>query len=254
LAGEAVTRCTGVACPAQIKERIQHFASRGGMDMEGLGPALVDQLVERDLVSDAADMYSLTHEQLASLERMAEKSAANVIQAIEDSKGRSLDRLLFALGIRHVGEHVADILASQFASLEDIRRASVEQLAQIEGIGPVIAESIALFFRQKQTKALLAKLCKAGVMPAPRKAVAQAKEEPLSGKTFVLTGELSGYTRPQAEELVRSLGGRATSSVSRKTDYVVVGESPGSKYDKALKLGVTILDEDAFRKLIEEAQ
>jgi len=253
LPGEAVTRCTGIACPAQIKERILHFASRGGMDIEGLGPALVDQLVERNLIHDPADLYFLTHDQLAALDRMADKSAANVIAAIENSKGRPFDRLLAALGIRHVGQHVADVLAANFGGLGDIQGASQEQLAGIEGIGPVIAESIAVFFRQAQTKTHIAKLRKAGVVPAPRARSAPAAG-PFSGKTFVFTGELSGYAREQAEELVRGLGGRASSSVSKKTSYVVVGESPGSKHDKAQRLGVTILDEGAFRELIEKAK
>jgi DNA ligase (NAD+) len=267
LPGEAVTRCTGIACPAQIKERILHFASRGGMDIEGLGPALVDQLVERNLIHDPADLYFLTHDQLAALDRMADKSAANVIAAIENSKGRPFDRLLAALGIRHVGQHVADVLAANFGGLGDIQGASQEQLAGIEGIGPVIAESIAVFFRQAQTKTLIAKLRKAGVavgrasrpptqlISQPRRLRHQAPAAGLlSGKTFVFTGELSGYTREQAEELVRGLGGRASSSVSKKTSYVVVGESPGSKHDKAQRLGVTILDEGAFRELIEKAK
>jgi len=263
LPGEAVTRCTGIACPAQIKERILHFASRGAMDIEGLGPALVDQLVERGLIHDPADLYFLTHDQLAALDRMADKSAANVIAAIENSKRRPFDRLLTALGIRHVGQHVADVLAANFGSLGDIQAASkggqASSLPHIEGIGPVIAESIAVFFRQAQTKTLIAKLRKAGVVPAPRARSALAAggarpAGPLSGKTFVFTGELSGYTREQAEELVRRLGGRASSSVSKQTDYVVVGESPGSKHDKAQRLGVTILDESAFRELIEHGR
>ena len=252
LPGEAVTRCTGIACPAQVKERILHFASRGGMDLEGLGPALVEQLVEGGLVRDPADLYFVTDEQLVGLERMADKSAANVIAAIAGSKRRPLDRLLYALGMRHVGGHVAGVLAANFARLEEIQGASQEQLAQIEGIGPVIAESIAVFFRQRQTKALLVKLRQAGVMPPPR-APAAAGASPLAGKTFVFTGELSGCTREQAQERVRSLGGRAVASVSKRTDYVVAGESPGSKYDQARRLGVTILDEDEFRKLVERA-
>jgi DNA ligase (NAD+) len=254
LPGEAVTRCTGVACPAQLKQRIFHFGARGGMDIEGLGEALVDQLVESGLVKDPADLYFLTKQQLVSLERMGEKSASNVLAAIAASKRRPLDRLLNALGIPHVGEHVADVLAAHFASLEEIAQAPAELLAGIEGIGPVIAQSIAVFFRQDQTKRLTHKLRRAGVAPPPRKPVAAAAAVgPLSGKIFVFTGELAAYTREGAQELVRSLGGRAASSVSKKTDYVVVGESPGSKYQKAQELGVTVLDEAAFRKLIEQA-
>ena len=255
LPGEAVTRCTGIACPAQLKQRIFHFGARGGMDIEGLGEALVDQLVERRLVADPADTYSLTKQRLMSLERMGEKSASNLLAAIEASKQRPLDRLLNALGIPHVGEHVADVLAADFASLEEIARVPAERLAEIEGIGPVIAQSIATFFRQDQTKRLIQKLRGAGVAPPPRKpAAAAAAAGALSGKAFVFTGELTGYTREGAEELVRSLGARAASSVSKKTDYVVVGESPGSKYQKARELGVTILDEAAFRKLMAQAK
>jgi len=253
LPGEAVTRCTGIACPAQIKQRIYHFASRGGMDIEGVGEVLVDQVVERGLVKDPADIYFVTSEQLLSLERMGEKSASNLLQAIEGSKRRPLDRLLNGLGIPHVGQHVADVLAAAYASLEEIQRASAEELSQIEGIGPVIAEAIAVFFRQEQTKTLMEKLRGAGVVPAPRaRRAAKVTEGPLAGKAFVFTGELSGYTREEAEDLVRSLGGRAASSVSKKTDYVVAGESPGSKLAKAQQLGVTILDEPAFRKLITQ--
>ena len=250
LPGEAVTRCTGIACPAQIKQRIYHFASRGGMDIEGVGEVLVDQVVERGLVKDPADIYFVTNEQLLSLERMGEKSASNLLHAIEGSKRRPLDRLLNGLGIPHVGQHVADVLAANYASLEDIQRASAEELSQIEGIGPVIAEAIAVFFRQEQTKTLIDRLRRAEVVPAPRaRPAAKATEGPLAGKTFVFTGELSGYTREEAEDLVRSLGGRAASSVSKKTDYVVAGESPGSKLAKAQQLGVPILDEPAFRNL-----
>ncbi|UCH35979.1 MAG: NAD-dependent DNA ligase LigA [Armatimonadota bacterium] len=253
LPDEAVTRCTGIACPAQLKQRIFFFGSRGAMDIEGMGEVLVDQLVERGLVKDPADIYFLTQEQVASLDRMAEKSASNVIAAIEGSKRRPLNRLLRALGIPHVGGTVADVVAASFAGLEEIRKASVEELSDIEGIGPVIAESIAVFFRQEQTKVLMKKLRKAGVVPEPRAQSPPVTEGPLVGKSVVFTGELSGYTREEAEELVRRLGGRATSSVSKKTDYVVVGENPGSKHDKAQQLGVTILDEDGFRRLVKRS-
>jgi len=252
LPDEAVTRCTGIACPAQIKQRIYHFGSRGGMDIEGLGEAMVDQLVERALVRDPADIYFLTKEQLLSLERMGDKSATNLLSAIAGSKRQPLDRLLFALGIPHVGAHVAEVLASRFSSLEDIQRASAEELSEIEGIGPVIAQSIAVFFRQEQTAQVMEKLRRAGVAPPARRRAAAPAKGPLAGKSFVFTGELTGFTREEAEELVRRRGGRASSSVSKKTDYVVVGESPGSKYQKAQDLGVTIIDEAAFRRLIEK--
>jgi DNA ligase (NAD+) len=251
--GEAVARCSNPNCPAQLKETIRHFATRTAMDIEGLGPALVDQLVDRELVKDPADLYTLTHDQVTGLERMAEKSAANVIAAIEGSKGRPLNRLIYALGIRHVGETVADLLARHFGSLEAFRQASEEALGKIAGIGPVIAASIAAFLRQQQTKRVLDKLVAQGVVPrgAPRR---PAGPQPLEGKAFVFTGELAGLTRADAEEWVRRLGGAASSSLSRKTDYLVVGESPGSKLDRARELGVATLTEDEFRDLMRKAE
>ena len=251
--GEAVARCSNPNCPAQLKETIRHFAARTAMDIEGLGPALVDQLVDCELVKDPADLYALSHDQVAGLERMAAKSAANVIAAIEGSKGRPLNRLIYALGIRHVGETVADLLARHFGSLEAFRQASEEALGKIAGIGPVIAASIAAFLRQQQTKRVLDKLVAQGVVPrgAPRR---PAGPQPLEGKAFVFTGELAGLTRADAEEWVRRLGGAASSSLSRKTDYVVVGESPGSKLDRARELGVATLSEDEFRDLMRKAE
>jgi len=228
------------------------------MDIEGLGPALVDQLVEGGRVKDPADLYSLTREEVAGLERMAEKSAANVIVAIEGSRGRPLDRLIYALGIRHVGAHVADILAKHFGSLDALVETSrdkdgEEKLSQIEGVGKVIAASIAAFFRQKQTGAMLAKFEERGVAPkaAPRRRV---EAQPLAGKAFVFTGELAGLKRAEAEEWVQRLGGRVSSSVSKKMDYVVVGEAPGSKLDRARELGVTTLTEDEFRGLMGKTE
>ena len=251
--GEAVARCSNPNCPAQLKETIRHFATRTAMDIEGLGPALVDQLVDCELVKDPADLYALSHDQVAGLERMAAKSAANVIAAIEGSKGRPLNRLIYALGIRHVGETVADLLARHFGSLEAFRQASEEALGKIAGIGPVIAASIAAFLRQQQTKRVLDKLVAQGVVPrgAPRR---PAGPQPLEGKAFVFTGELAGLTRADAEEWVRRLGGAASSSLSRKTDYLVVGESPGSKLDRARELGVATLSEDEFRDLMRKAE
>jgi DNA ligase (NAD+) len=246
--GEAVARCTGVACPAQINAHIEHFASRGAMDIDGLGPAIISQLTERGLVRDPADLYYLKQEELVSLERMADKSAANLVAAIEASKRRPLSRLVYALGIRHVGDHVAAVLAHHFGSLERLRRASEEELSEVPEIGPVIAASVAAFFRQEQTETMLAKLEKAGVKPeAP--AVVEA-EQPLAGATFVFTGTLS-IPRAEAEQMVARLGGRATSSVGKTTDYVVAGDDPGSKLDKAKKLGVTVLDESQFHDLVK---
>ncbi|KPJ63506.1 aromatic ring-opening dioxygenase LigA [candidate division KD3-62 bacterium DG_56] len=245
--GEAVARCTGVACSAQINGRIQHFASRAAMDIDGLGPAIANQLIERGLVRDPADLYYVKKEHLLDLERMADKSASNLLAAIEASKRRPLSRLIYGLGIRHVGDHVADVLAEHFGSLERLRGASEQELSDVPEVGPVIAASVAAFFRQRQTAAMLKKLADAGVT-AEAPAV-PAGDRPLEGKTFVFTGVLS-MPRAEAERIITRLGARATSSVSKTTDFVVVGEEPGSKYEKAKKLGITILEEQQFQDLV----
>jgi len=242
--GEAVSRCTGVACPAQLVEHLLHWGSRRAMDIEGLGPALVTQLVASGRVRDAADLYALTRQDLLALERFAEKSAANILAAITESKARPLDRLIYALGIRHVGEHVAGLLAARFGSLEALAQAGEQELADTPGIGPVIAGSIHVFFRQEQTQRLLEKLREAGVQPqAP---AAAAGPGFFTAKTVVFTGALQELPREEAEALVERQGGKAASSVSRKTDFVVVGESAGSKYDQARELGVPTLTEAEF--------
>lgn len=248
LEGEVAVRCINVDCPAQLKRRIEHFASRSAMDIEGLGEALVEQLVDRGLVSDLADIYYLDKEQLLTLERMGEKSASNLLAAIERSKQAGLARLLHGLGIQHVGEKVARLLAERYGSIERIASASPEELSSIEGIGPVVAESIALFFRQERVKRLLERLAAAGVVMESRGT--RPSEGPLSGKTFVLTGTLGSMSRSEAQKLIESLGGRVASSVSGKTDYLVVGESPGSKLDKARKLGVPAISEEEFLRLV----
>jgi len=247
--GEAVRRCTGIACPAQIVQRMIHFFSRGALDAEGVGPALILQCVQRGLVHDPADFFFLTKEQLKGLERMAEKSAQNVLNSIEKSKRPPLPRLIYALGIRHVGDHVAEVLARQFGSLDPLAEASEEELSATPEIGPVIAQSVAVFFQQKQTKELLEKLHKAGVEAQAVSAPAVVAGGPFAGKTVVFTGTLN-MPRPEAEAIVKSQGGRAASTVSKSTGYVVVGESPGSKGEKARKLGVTVLTEEEFRKMI----
>lgn len=255
--GEAVARCTGVACPAQLKELIRHFASRGAMDIEHMGPSLIDQLVERGLVRDYADIYSLKKQELLGLERMADKSAQNVLDAIEASKRRPLPKVIFGLGIRHVGEHVAEILAEHFGSLERLEKAPKEEIAAVPGVGPVIAESVAQFFSQSQTKRVLDKLREAGVAPqaleAPAGAGRPGAGKPLAGKTFVFTGTLQAWARADAEALVKKLGAKAASSVSKNTDYVVAGEAAGSKHEKARALGVTVLDEEGFKRLLSDA-
>ena len=246
---EAVARCTGIACPAQVKERIRHFASRNAMDIEGLGAALVEQLVDTGLVADPGDLYFLKEkkDQLVSLERMAEKSASNLLAAIEASKSRPLDRLIFALGIRHVGATVARALAERFRDLDALASATEDEIAATPGVGPTIARSVVTFFQQEFTRTLIQKLKAAGVnLKAETEAPAQ---RPLEGKSFVFTGALATMTRGEAERLVAQLGGRPSSSVSKATSYVVAGENAGSKLDKARQLGVPVLTEQEFRRM-----
>jgi DNA ligase (NAD+) len=248
---EVAVRCENPSCPAQVKRRIRHFAGREAMDIENLGTQITDQLVEKGLVRDYADLYSLTVPAVAELERMAEKSAHNLVEAIGASKSRPLGALIFALGIRHVGVTGAGLLAQKYESLDAIIRAPEGELRDIHEIGPVVAASISAFFANAQVKSVLARLKKAGVnMKRTR------EEEPVSnafaGKTFVFTGEMESMSRPQAEELVRKMGGKAASSVSRLTTFVVAGPGAGSKLDKAKKLGITILDESAFKKMVDK--
>jgi DNA ligase (NAD+) len=244
--GEVAYRCENLSCPARIKESIRHFASRRAMDIEGLGEKLVDQLVETGLVRKLSDIYRLKKEDLVNLERMGEKSAQNLLEQIERSKNAGLARLIFALGIRYVGEHLAQVLAQHFPSLEALSNATYEELIQIPEIGPRIAQSIVDFFRNEENRKLIQELKELGVKTEAEK----PKEGPLSGKTFVFTGTLSAFPREEARRLVESLGGRVASSVSRKVDYVVVGADPGEKLRKAQELGITILTEEEFRKLV----
>ena len=246
LPDEAAHRCTNSACPAQVKERIRYFASKNAMDIDGLGVKLVSQLVEKGLVKDVGDLYSLTKEQLASLDRMAEKSADNLLRALEDSKGKDPARVLCALGIKHVGEHVARVLIDHFRSIDGLASASAEELESVPGIGPEVAGSVADFFSHEENRKILEKLRRAGL----RFEVEGEVEKPLSGKKFVFTGALSSMARSEAEELVRSLGGEASGSVSGRTDYVVVGENPGSKLERARRLGVRTITEQEFLKMV----
>jgi DNA ligase (NAD+) len=247
--GEAMSRCTNAACPAQVYERVRHFASRGAMDIEGLGDVMAGELTSRGIVHDIGDVYALDAKKLALVPRTGEKSIAKLLESIERSKQRGLARLLAGLGIRLVGEQTAQILADDFGSIEAIGAASEEELQQSAGIGPELAASVALFFKQKANQAMLDRLRKAGVgMTAPKRARAAAG--PLKDKTFVLTGTLANLTREAATEMIEAAGGKVTGSVSKKTDYVVAGESPGSKLAKAEKLGVTILDEEGLRTLL----
>lgn len=249
--GEAVARCSGgLYCAAQRKEAIKHFASRRAMDIEGLGDKLVEQLVEQGLVEDVADLYALTAEQLAGLERMGEKSAANLVAALEKSKDTRLERFLFALGIREVGEATARILAREFGDLEALMQVDEARLERIRDVGPVVAQHIAAFFRQSHNREVIDKLCAAGIH-WPAVEVAAPEEQILAGKTFVLTGTLVGMTRDQAKERLQALGAKVSGSVSKKTDYVVAGAEAGSKLAKAEELGVTVLDEAQLLALLQ---
>jgi DNA ligase (NAD+) len=250
--GEAYWRCMNTACPAQLKERLRHFGSRRAMDIEHLGEAVLEQLVDRGLVKDFADLYRLTVPQLAELERLAEKSAQNLVGAIEGSKRRGLARLLNALGIRMVGERVARLLAMRFGSLDRLAAASEDALAETHGIGPTIAASVRKFFDDESNRRILDDLGRLGVDLTERMATADGPK-PLAGKTLVITGTLASLSREAARELVEALGGRVTSSVTRKTDYVVVGEAPGGKAEDARRLGVPVLDEAAFHELTGRA-
>jgi DNA ligase (NAD+) len=245
--GEVVSRCTNSACPARLKEGILHYGSRRAMDIEHLGEAVVEQLVDRGLVGNFAGLYGLSVEELAGLERLAEKSARNLHTAIQGSKGRGLARLLFALGIRYVGENVARILAAEFGGMDKLARAAEEELAAVHGIGPRIAKSVALFFQQPDNRHLTAQLKQAGVKMEEE---SSAGPKPLLGKVFVLTGGLERMTRDEAKAAIQRLGGRMTASVSKKTDYVIVGTDPGSKYEDAKRLGIPTLDQDGFQALL----
>ncbi|OGC15985.1 DNA ligase (NAD(+)) LigA [candidate division WOR-1 bacterium RIFOXYC2_FULL_37_10] len=246
--GEAVTRCINASCPMQIKERIRHFTTREAMDIEHVGPAVVEQLVDNHIIKDVADLYSLEKADLLKLERFAEKSAQNVIDSIHKSKNRSHDRLLYALGIRMIGRHVASLIARNYSSLEDLFDIKEADLQKIDGIGPKVAQSAEHFFSQKENRRLIERLKDAGVSI---KSNVPKGPQPFKGKTFVFTGGLETMTRPDAEELVRKLGGHPSSSVSQNTDYVIAGKDPGSKYDKAKRLGVKILSEKEFGELVK---
>jgi DNA ligase (NAD+) len=247
--GEAMSRCTNAACPAQVFERVRHFASRGAMDIEGLGDVMAQTLTDLSLVRDISDIYALDEIKLARVPRTGAKSRVKLLDAIEQSKQRGLVRLLTGLGIRFVGEQTAQILADDFGSVDGLADASEEDLQRSTGIGPEVASSVALFFKQKANREMIGRLRKAGVvMTAPKRKRATAGR--LAGKTLVLTGTLPHLSREQATELIEDAGGKVTGSVSKKTDYVIAGESPGGKLAKAEQLGVAVLDEDGLRKLL----
>ncbi|MGD9173462.1 MAG: NAD-dependent DNA ligase LigA [Desulfobacterales bacterium] len=245
--GEAATRCINSSCSAQVKERIKHFASKSAFDIDGLGKKLVDQLVDKNLLSSVADIFTLDESVLSKLDRMGAKSAANLIGAIENAKTIDLSRFLFALGIRHVGEHVAAVLADYFITLDPVMNCSREELEAVDGIGPVVAASITQFFEQQNNRRIIDQLLASGVQletAVPKKA------GQLDGRIIVLTGKLEEFTRSQAKSLIEAAGGKVSGSVSRKTDYVVGGDATGSKLTKARELGVAIIDEAEFKDLL----
>lgn len=249
--GEVISRCLNASCPAKIKESILHFASRKAMNIEGLGDALVDQLVEKNLVKSISDIYNLKYEDLVNLERMGSKSSRNLLEQIENSKQNDLSKLIYALGIRYVGEHLAEILAENFESIDDLTKAKKEELLKIREIGEKVAESIEMFFKQKENLDLIDRLRSAGVNVRSKREMKIVKDV-LKGKTFVITGTLSKYTRDEAEKLIASLGGKVSSSISSKTDYLIVGSEPGSKLEKARALGVKTITEEEFLEMVGE--
>lgn len=242
--GEAVTRCQNLQCPAQLRRRISHFAAKGAMDIEHLGPETVDKLLESELVESLDDLYSLKKDNLLKLEGFEEKSADNLINAINESKTQELSRLIFGVGIRHVGQYAAQLLANYFGSLDGLSQAMGYQLEGIKGIGKESAESVLSFFADEDNKKLIQALKEKGVSPKEK------KSGPLEGKQFVFTGSMENLKRGEAKEMVEKMGGIVSVSVSKNIDFVVVGEKPGSKFEKAKKLGIKILDEEEFKKLV----
>jgi len=252
LKDEAVVRCIGSSCPAQLKERVAHYAQRTAMDIEGLGEKLIEQLVDRGLIHDITDLYKLDLSTLSSLERMGKKSSENLLRQIEESKNRSFARLIFALGIRYVGIRGARILSENFSSMNELSKAKEEDLEAVPEIGPRTAQSVVLFFREERNKELLEKLKRWGVrMEKGKEEREKVRRTLLSGKRFVFTGGLEHFSRDEAKGIVERLGGRAVSSVSKNVDYVVIGENPGSKYEKANSLGLNILTEKEFEEIIK---
>jgi DNA ligase (NAD+) len=246
--GEAVRRCTGMACPAQIKENLAHFASKGAMDIDGLGYNYLEQMVDKGIIQDPADLYVLRKEDLMKMDRMGDKLALNLLDAIDRSRKPNLANLIYAMGIRNVGTHLADVLARNFKSVDHLAKQSVEDLMQVHEIGPIVAQSIYNFFREPKNINVLEKMKKGGVLFPVEKS--EFQETLLEGKTFVLTGGLDSMTRDEARKAVEGLGGRVSSSVSKKTDFVVVGKDPGSKLDDARRLGIKTLNEEEFKNLL----
>jgi DNA ligase (NAD+) len=248
--GEVAVRCLGLSCPAQIRESIIHFAARDAMDMEGLGEKYIEQLLRLGLVKNVADLYGLTRDDFMLFDRMGDKLAENLLNAIERSKHRELARFIYALGIRHVGEHTAKLLAMAFGSIENLAKAAEEELLAVREIGPQVARSIREFFNNPENQRVVERLLAAGVTPSAEEKRVGGK---FTGKTFVFTGALSRFSRAEAQQLVEREGGHAAGSVSKKTDFVVAGAEAGSKLDKARQLGVTVLTEEEFQRMLEES-
>ncbi len=246
--GEAIHRCTGIACPAQLKENLAHFVSKGAMDVDGLGYKLLEQMVAKGIIKDQADLYFLKKDDLMKMERMGDKLAENLLDAIDRSRTPALGSFIYSLGIRNVGYHLAGVLAGHFGSIENLSKQGTAELAQVHEIGPIVAESIVNFFRNPKNLRILEKMKEGGVRFPVEKA--EVKATPLLGKRFVLTGALESLTRADARKEIERLGGRVASAVSRKTDFVVVGRDPGSKFDEASRLGIRTLNEDEFKELI----
>ena len=246
---EAALRCINSSCPAQVKERIKHFASKGAFDIDGLGEKLIEQLVDKELLYSYADIFKLKEDMLKNLDRMGSKSAGNIVRAIKDSKRITLNRFIYALGIRHVGEHVAGILAKSYGSLEELRGTAKEDLEAVDGIGPVVAESIVEFFKKNENRKIVDDMIDNGIRIFRDNADKRGK---LAGKTFVLTGTLETLTRSEAKREIEEAGGKVSGSVSRNTDYLVIGASPGSKLKRARELGVDIIDEQTLKGLLIE--
>ena len=247
--GEAAYRCNNIACPAQVMERIIHFASKAGVDIDGLGGKLIEQMVEKDIIKTPADLYFLTTDDLMQLERMGDKLALKILSAIYSSLKPDLPHLIHAFGIRNVGEHLASVLANHYGSLEALMKAELEELSEINEVGPIVAESIVDFFANPENGKMIERLEEAGMyFPTMEK---KSSDLPLKRQTFVITGTLANYSRRQVKQILEDLGAKVSSSVSKNTSCVVVGADPGSKFDKAQKLGITILDEDEFKKLVK---
>jgi DNA ligase (NAD+) len=248
---EVAFRCPNTSgCAAQIRRRIEHWVSRSAMDVDGVGESLIEQLINAGLIKNAADLYRLTKEQLLTLERMGEKSADNVVAALNASKKRPLANLFFALGIRHVGQGVAELLAGRFDSIASLAKASTDEIASVEGVGPTIAQAVVEYFAEPLTQLLIKELEALGVVGETEGDAIQQVSQELAGKTFVISGTLNTMDRTSAEKAIKLRGGRATSSVTKKTNYLVVGDSPGSKLAKAQELGITVIDETGFRSML----